>query len=177
MEHKVKYLFKVTLLLAVIVQSLVIALVALGVPDKYFTNTALKEASESTWFMILLSTVIAPILETLIFQFGIYYILRIICKLIFGKTEKALYIMPSIITALIFASQHYYSPIYVLIMIPIALVFQYTFTKTLYETNSKLKSILMTSTQHFIYNFAVIVVGAILVIVLEIAGIHIEMEL
>lgn len=174
MENKINYLFNVTILVAFVVQLIVVISLNLGVPSRYFANTSVEAAAdESVLLAAMIVLLLAPILETLIFQFAIYYVLRFICKLIFGNTDKALYIIPSILTALIFISQHWFSIVYMILVAPISFIFQYTFVKTLQETNSNIKAILMTATQHFLYNLSTQLITMLIVVILKLFNIEI----
>lgn len=70
--------------------------------------------------MLITGVIVAPIIESFIFQLGIIRVFQDLLKI---KNKKVIIL----ISAIIFAAQHWYSPLYILLMILPGIIYAYTF--------------------------------------------------
>ncbi|MCX7694301.1 MAG: CPBP family glutamic-type intramembrane protease [Caloramator sp.] len=136
-----------------LVETIIYALDLLGIVDmSVFINTGVQSVLEESIFLgMMLVLVLSPVLETVIFQFGIFEILYGIIGAFKRNKTKWNTIIPAVITITIFALSHNFSIAYIIIIFLPSILFQLTYIKFRNEQNM-IKGIMFTMLQHFIYN-------------------------
>lgn len=157
---------KLTILFGVltgfIVEAIIYTLNFLGIVDlSLFINTGVNSLMEESVVLAMLFTlVLAPILETIIFQFGIFEILYGIIGAFKRNKTKWNTIIPAAITITIFALAHNFSKAYIMIIFIPSILFQLTYLKFRNEQKMTM-GIMFTMLQHFIYNLSTVIFSMI----------------
>ncbi|WDC83193.1 CPBP family glutamic-type intramembrane protease [Caloramator sp. mosi_1] len=126
-----------------------------------FQNTGVQSVLEKSIFLaMMLTLVMSPVLETIIFQFGIFEILYGIIGAFKRNKTKWNTLIPATITVTLFAFAHNFSMAYIIIIFLPSVLFQITYIK--FRTEQKMsRAIMFTMLQHFIYNASTVVFSMI----------------
>lgn len=124
LHNYLKGLTPVKFIITVLIMKVLFNLLMAPIHALYTTNIDAVggpiENSVPNLEMFIIAVIIAPIIESFIFQLGIIRILQDLLKV---KNKKLLIL----ISAIIFAAQHWYSPFYILLMIFPGIIYAYTF--------------------------------------------------
>lgn len=124
LHNYLKGLEPVKFIITILIMKILFNLLMAPIGILYTTNIGAVggpvENSVANLGMFITGVIIAPVIESFIFQLGIIRILQDFLKV---KNKKVIIF----ISAIIFAAQHWYSPLYILLMIFPGIIYAYTF--------------------------------------------------